>query len=428
MIRFALAAVAACLLFAAAPAQAKSPLDPLAERYVKLSLEIGEKEDGYIDAYYGPPEWQAAAKVAPRDLPTLRAEVASLSSAVAHIKPGWLVGDEQRRRLFLLAQLKAADTRLRMMSGEKLSFEDEAEGLFGVRPQLKPLSAYDPVLKEIEALVPGEGPLWQRVDSFSDRFIVPADRLQAVMDAAIAECRRRTMIHIALPANERFTLEFVTGKSWSGYNWYKGNANSLIQVNTDLPVRISRAVDLGCHEGYPGHHVLNMLLEERLSKGKGWIEFTVYPLFSPQSLIAEGSANYGIELAFPGAEKAAFEAATLYPLAGLDPKDAARYDALLEAQKALAGARFTIASDYLSGKITRDQAIALTQTYGLVSARRAAQTIAFTDQYRSYVINYGLGLDMVRAYVEGAGPDQDARWKAMAWVIGGPTLPGDLLR
>lgn len=428
MIRFALAAVAACLLFVAAPAQAKSPLDPLAERYVKLSLEIGEKEDGYIDAYYGPPEWQAAAKVAPRDLPALRAEVASLSSAVAHIKPGWLVGDEQRRRLFLLAQLKAADTRLRMMGGEKLSFEDEAEGLFGVRPQLKPLSAYDPVLREIDALVPGEGPLWQRVDSFSDRFIVPADRLRPVMDAAIAECRKRTMAHIALPANERFTLEFVTGKSWSGYNWYKGNANSLIQVNTDLPIRISRAVDLGCHEGYPGHHVLNMLLEERLSKGKGWVEFTVYPLFSPQSLIAEGSANYGIELAFPGAEKAAFEAATLYPLAGLDPKDAARYDALLDAQKALAGARFTIASDYLSGKITRDQAIALTQTYGLVSAKRAAQTIAFTDQYRSYVINYGLGLDMVRTYVEGAGPDQDARWKAMEWVIGGPTLPGDLLR
>src|SRR3990167_9712026 len=61
MIRLALAAVAACLLFVA-PAQARSPLDPLAEQYVKLSLEIGEHEDGYIDAYYGPPEWQAAAK------------------------------------------------------------------------------------------------------------------------------------------------------------------------------------------------------------------------------------------------------------------------------------------------------------------------------------------------------------------------------
>lgn len=431
MIRSLLATLAACLVFAATPALAAQDLDQLAERYVKLSLEIGEHEDGYIDAYYGPPEWAVAAKASQRDLPTLARAVDELSFALgfASSKGATTLTAEDRRRIgFLQAQLTAARTRLRMMSGEKLSFEDEAEGLFGVRPVLKPLSAYDPVLKQIEALVPGDGPLWQRVDAFNDRFIIPADRLKPVMDAAIAECRRRTMAHIALPANERFTLEFVTGKSWSGYNWYKGNANSLIQVNTDLPVRLSRAVDLGCHEGYPGHHVLNMLLEDRLSKGKGWVEFTVYPLFSPQSLIAEGSANYGIELAFPGDEKRAFEVGTLYPLAGLDPKDAARYDALLEAQKALAGARFTIASDYLSGRITKEQAIALTQTYGLVSAKRAAQTVAFSEQYRSYVINYGLGLDMVRAFVERAGPDADARWKAMEWVISGPTLPSDLLK
>jgi hypothetical protein len=248
------------------------------------------------------------------------------------------------------------------------------------------------------------------------------------MDAAIAECRKRTAAHIALPADETFTLEFVNGKSWSGYNWYKGDATSLIQINTDLPVRLSRAVDLGCHEGYPGHHLLNLLLEQRLTKARGWVEFSVYPLYSPQSLIAEGSANYGIELAFPGDEKRAFEVAVLYPLAGLDPKDAARYDALLVAQKALAGARFTIASELLSGRITREQAIALTQTYGLVSARRAAQTVSFTEQYRSYVINYGLGLDMVRAYVERAGPGQTERWKRMEAVVSEPTLPGDLTR
>ena len=82
-----------------------------------------------------------------------------------------------------------------------------------------------------------------------------------------------------LPPGERFDLAFVTGKSWSGYNYYQGNYHSRIEVNTDLPIRISRAVDLGCHEGYPGHHVLNSLLEQRLERGKGWIEFSVYPLF-----------------------------------------------------------------------------------------------------------------------------------------------------
>ena len=117
--------------------------------------------------------------------------------------------------------------------------------------------------------------------------------------AAIDGCRSRTLQHIQLPPGESFTVEYVTGKSWSGYNWYQGNYRSLIQVNTDLPIYIDRAIDLACHEGYPGHHVYNVLLEKNLVRDRGWVEFSVYPLFSPQSLIAEGTANFGIEVAFP---------------------------------------------------------------------------------------------------------------------------------
>jgi len=221
-------------------------------------------------------------------------------------------------------------------------------------------------------------------------------------------------------------LRSATGKSWSGYNYSQGNANSRIEINTDLPIRISRAVDLGCHEGYPGHHVLNALLEEKLTKGKGWIEFSVYPLYSPQSLIAEGSANYGIDLAFPGDDQLNFETATLYPLAGLPAAEAGKYLALARAMKDLSGARFTIARDYLEGRIDKPTAVALTQKYQLMSKERAEKSIAFTDQYRSYVINYGLGQDMVRAYVEAAGGDPKARWARMEAILSEPTLPGDL--
>ncbi|MEA1014430.1 hypothetical protein [Sphingosinicella sp. LY1275] len=403
-------------------------LDEIAKDYVQMTLEIGEREPGYVDAYYGPQEWADAAKAAPRSLAHLSREAASLADRTNAIDPSALEPIEQRRRVFLLAQLRAATTRLRMLQGEKLSFAEEAEGLFGIRPELKPLSDYDPVLKRIEALVPGSGPLADRVDAFQDAFTIPKERLKPVFDAAIAECKRRTAQHIAMPAGESFDLEFVTGKSWSGYNYYKGGYHSLIQVNTDLPIRISRAVDLGCHEGYPGHHALNMLLEERLTKARGWIEFSVYPLYSPQSLIAEGSANYGIDLAFPGPERLAFATAALYPLAGIPTAKAGDYLALLHAMRDLAGARFTIARDFLEGRIDRAQAVALTQKYQLVSKARAEQSIDFTTQYRSYVINYGLGQDMVQAYVERAGADPAARWAAMERLISEPTLPADLLR
>jgi hypothetical protein len=223
-------------------------------------------------------------------------------------------------------------------------------------------------------------------------------------------------------------MEFVTKKPWSGYNWYKGGAHSLIQINTDLPIYISRALDLGCHEGYPGHHVLNALLEEKLTKDKGWVEFSVYPLFSPQSFIAEGSANFGIELAFPGKAKTEFERDKLYPLAGLDPKTAEAYGELQDAKAALSSSGNTIAALYLSGKMTKEQAVRALMKYTLYSRGGAEKRVSFIETYRSYVINYNIGQDMVRDHVYRAGKTQDARWKAMERVISEPTVPADLRR
>jgi hypothetical protein len=426
MIRSLVAALAAFAL-ASCSSEPAEDLDAIARDYLLLQLTIGEKEEGYIDAYYGPPEIQAQAKVEAEanDLPKLAERVATLRERITQAEPedGSL---EAQRAEFLDAQLVAAQTRLRMLQGEKLSFEDEAEGLFGVRPQLPALASFDLLIARIDTLVPGEGPLWQRIDAFQSRFDIPAGKLKAVMDSGIAECRRRTLAHLMLPEGERFDLAFVTDKPWSGYNWYQGGYHSKIEINTDLPVRIDRAIDLGCHEGYPGHHVYNALLEQELVEKRGWLEFTVYPLYSPQSLIAEGSANYGIELAFPGDEALAFEQSVLAPLAGLSGLDIARYRELNKLTDGLTAARYTIAAQFLSGEIDEDEAIALLQRYHLSSPERAAQSLDFTRTYRSYIINYGLGKDMVRTAIEAAGASPEARWRRMREILSAPTLPDDL--
>ena len=427
MMMITIAAHAGKLPAIAGTEASRTTLDPIAKAYVHLTLEIGEHEPGYVDAYYGPDEWAKQAKRSPRSLPELRAAAENLLKQLSAVDEAALAPLETRRKRLLSGQLTAARTRMAMLAGQSLDFEHEAEGLYGLRPVLRPLSDYDPALQRLEAVFPGDGPLWQRVDAFASTTAIAPDKLQAVMHASIAECKRRTLAHMALPAEEKFTLEIVTGQPWSGYNWYKGNATSVIQINTDLPVLMSRAVDLGCHEGYPGHHVLNMLLEQRLYKQRGWIEFTVYPLYSPMSLIAEGSANFGIELAFPGQEKLEFERDVLYPLAGLDAELATRDAELQRARSELAGARLTIARDYLDGRIDRAEAVRLAQHYQLMSPERAEQSVAFTDKYRSYVINYGLGLDRVREYVDAVGTTPQQRWAAMERILSEPTLPADLL-
>ena len=413
----------------------------MADLYLRLSLEAGTYEDGYIDAYYGPAELRAAAEAHPRTLERLRGYFLMMLPLVDTQLEILVRGNAvsvpyspYRRLRALRGNMVAAETRLRMIGGTRLSFADEARGLFGVEPQPLPLSHYDPILASLETLIPGDGPLATRVDAFNERYTIPTDRLRPVFDAAIAECRRRTMQHIALPADESFTLEFVTDKPWSGYNYYQGNYRSLIQINTDLPIRISRAVDLGCHEGYPGHHVLNLMVESRLARGpadgapngKGWQEYLVNPLYSPTSVISEGSANYGIDLAFPGPERLAFERDTLYPLAGLDPATAEAYWRVQQATEALGGARLTIAKLYLDGEIDRARAVDLTQRYLLLSPARAEQSVAFTDHYRSYVLNYGWGRDLVRSAIEAGNPDTATRWRRMESILSEPTLPSDL--
>ncbi len=413
--------LAAC---ASAPATETS-IDALAERYVKLTLEIGVHEDGYVDAYHGPADWAAAAKAHPRAIDDLRREAIDISAGLGRVRSDGLSPIEIKRRDWLRAHVASASYRLTMIAGERDPFAQEAQALFGVTPPLAPLESFEPAIARVDALLPGDEPLHLRVAAFRQRYEIPEGQLRAVMDAAIAECRRRTRERISLPDGERFDLEFVTGKPWSGYNWFKGGAHSLIQINTDLPSTIDRALDLGCHEGYPGHHVQNTLME-KLYTERGWVEYSIWPLFAPVGFIAEGSANAGIALAFPGEEKLSFEQRVLYPLAGLDPATAPALEAVTSALSALRGAEYTIADAYLAGRIDRATAIAQLQRYQLSSPERAAKRVDFIDTYRSYIINYGLGQDMVAASLARAGAGPDAQWAAMTAILSEPTLPRDL--
>ena len=147
----------------------------------------------------------------------------------------------------------AARARARCCRARRLSFDEESKALYdavaprhdvhGVRggagAARQPPARAGPAARPLHALPrrlrDPAGPARRHVQG-GDRRLPPPDA------GARARCR---------PAR-RFTVEYVTGKSWSGYNWYQGDYRSLIQVNTDLPIFVDRAIDLACHEGYPG--------------------------------------------------------------------------------------------------------------------------------------------------------------------------------
>ena len=427
---------AACVAVLAAPTTArqapqsaggagKTSMSSVAEGYVKLVLALGQHDADYVDAYYGPAEWKTEADASKTSLDDLAARAQALLAALGLI-PVPSAELEALRHRYLERQIAAAAARIGMLKGQRLSFDEESRALYDAVAPTLPESHFQKVLDQLSREFPGPGPVMARYEAFRKTFVIPPDRLDAVFQAAIAGCRERTLRHIALPGTERFTLEYVTNKSWSGYNWYQGNYRSLIQMNTDLPVFIDRALDLACHEGYPGHHVYNVLLEKHLVRDRGWVEFSVFALFSPQALIAEGTANYGIEVAFPGPERLAFEKSVLFPAAGIDPARADGYYRVQGLVDQLAYAGNEAARRYLNGEIDAQGAAAWLERYALMSPDRARQRVRFYDQYRSYVINYNLGKDLVRAYIEsrpGVSGNTARRWEEFERLLSSPRLP-----
>lgn len=394
-------------------------MEEIAQRYVKLVLGVGEHEAGYVDSYYGPEEWQAAVEADSPDLAALKSEATALRAALKHHEATDSL--EKKRLVFLDKQLIAVHTRLRMLEGEKFSFDEETRLLYDAVSPGVTEAQLDASLRTLDNLLPGEGRIQERYVAFRKQFIVPPERLATVFGAAIAGCRAETVKSVHLPEGEKFTTEYVTDKPWPAYNWYQGNASSLIQVNSGLPFFIEDAVRLACHEGYPGHHVLNAIFEQKLVEERGWIEYSVGPLFSPLGLLMEGTAELGIAMAFPGEARTAFEVDTLYPLAGLNTESAKAYADARSLMRDMRYARIEGARRYLDGNMSREDAIAWNMKYLLENYDRAEQSVRFTETYRGYVINYVLGEDLAADFVtRHGGTESTARWEAYETLLSSP--------
>ncbi|CAN5599816.1 hypothetical protein BH10BAC2_BH10BAC2_32440 [soil metagenome] len=382
-------------------------LNALATQYVRLGLSIGQYDADFVDAYYGPDSLKPTG--APQPAFPKDSLLAATTSLMQQLNAFDSTGNDTlaKRAVWIQAQLKAFERRIKIFSGENTSFDDESKDLYGVTAPVYDEEHFKLLVAKLDSLLPGKGGINGRFQQLANHFIIPKDKLDTVFKTSIAECRKRTMQHYTLPAEENFSLEYVTNKPWSGYNWYKGNYRSVIQINTDLQIFIDRAVDVGSHESYPGHHVYNMLLEKKLYRDKGWVEISLYPLFSPQSLIAEGSANYGIAVAFPGEEKVKFVKNVLLPLAGLDTTGVDLYFKALSIKEELNYARNEVARMLLDDRLIKEDAekwaIQWLKDYCLMNDETAVKSISFIRKNRSYVINYNYGKDLVGQYITAKG-------------------------
>jgi hypothetical protein len=379
-------------------------IDAVARRYVRLAVALGERDHDSLDYYVGPPAWVEGIHEHPATIGEIRASALQMLSQLQ--SPALVTtGNEARRRDYLIGQLTALVGRVAILAGKAPSFDVESVALFGVkvdtdldRPRMAAIRA------ELDQLLGGKGDLGERYASFARSFVIPKERVVAVMSAALDGCRTQTRAHLPLPPGEAVSVTYVEGAPWSGFSTYVGHYRSVIRVNLSFALGPGEVLNLACHEGYPGHHVFNSI---RDWKGHGWPEVAVQPTFSPQSLLSEGAASCALDLAFPGAKRLEFERNVLFPAAGLDPAGAARYVQVEQLIDRLRKAEAIVARDYLDQRLEFVRAQQALNEDAVMAD--AASTLLYFNQFRSYVVTYTVGRQMVARCVNGAS--HESTWK-----------------
>ena len=384
----------------------------IAERYIRLAHAIDAHSEGFIDGYGGPAEW---ADRTPRDPAALKAEAEALIDEVGGV-------EDEARRAFLLVQARAMHTMTRRLTGAPLPYAEEARGLYDIEVPVADRAALDAALRDLDTALPGAGSLPERDAALRGRLAVREADLLRVSAPILDELRGRTRERFGLPEGENFTIGLVRDKPWGGYNWPLGNLQSLIEINTDLPVLLPALPDLLAHEGYPGHHTEHATKEARLVRGKGWREHSVQLINAPECVVSEGIAVNALRAVMDEAEVEAWLTGDLAALTGLDPEDLRAFLAAERARRGLGGVSGEAARMLHGEGAGEAEVLDFIRTYAVASEERARQTLRFirVPNMRSYIFTYSVGGDLVRRYVAKEGHAGFAR------LLTEPVTPGEL--
>jgi hypothetical protein len=378
--------------------------DPVARDYILLSLRLDQHIPGLVDAYFGPAELKARVDTEQLRAPArLRDDAAALRDRLAaEVTDG-------ARRAWLDVQLIALETHAAALAGERLPYLDHVARCFAYAPPRYPDAVFEAAAARIDELLPGDGPLADRLATWDARFEVPLDRLATVVDSLVARFRAAAAAAFGLPEGEDLRVSLVTGQPWSAYNWFDGGRRSRIDINTDLPVRAADLVGLVAHEAYPGHHLEHAWKEADLVDEHGLLESSILLINTPECLISEGLADLGAQFAAPPETRADL-VVELYERAGLpiatDPRaarDAAETTVALQpARDSLAAIRGNAAILRHADDRSHDEVLAYLQEVGRYGPAAAAKRLEFIEHplWRTYVFVYAEGEELLRRWLE----------------------------
>ena len=143
-------------------------------------------------------------------------------------------------------------TYAHVLAGDEISYSDEVEGCYGVRPAKTPVSVYEAAQAELDELLPGNGTLFERRQAFREAGRRRRRGRAGVLEELLPLLRERTAAIVDLPVGEQPVLEPVTDEPWWAFNYYLGDLRSRVVLNTDVPTTGYDLIHLAAHEVVPG--------------------------------------------------------------------------------------------------------------------------------------------------------------------------------
>ncbi len=392
------------------------PSSPIVERYLEIGLRLGRHVDGFVDAYYGPPV--LADRVEADPVTPAAVLVDEAARLIADLDGG--AGDElgAARRRWIRAQTVGLHTSARKLVGEEISYADEVELCYGVRPWFRPEEQFADAQRLLDEVLPGSGPVGERYASWREAQAIDPDLVEPVMRSIAEDFRARTDQMFGLPEGEHVEWELATNKPWSGFNYYEGRLRSRVAINVDLPVLATSLGHLVAHEAYPGHHTEHCRKEVGLVRERDHLEETIFLVGTPQCLLAEGLADLGLEVLLGANPEPVLDA----HLTGLGIS----YDADLVAEVRRAAHSLDAVRANAAWLLNEDgapaeDAVAYLERWSMLPHDRAEKAVAFlTDEtWRAYISCYVEGYRLCRSFTDG-DPTNFAR------LLDEPLIPADL--
>ena len=378
--------------------------DRVAHDYLMLGLRLEQHIPGLADGFYGPAELKARADIEELHAPSrLVADADQLLERIA--------GDvaEPDRRDWLTAQVVALRVHADGLAGHRLPYLDDVERCFAWSPVRRDEALFEEAAAIVDGLLPGPGPLPDRIAAWDDRFHVPPDRVADVLAWLAERFRARAADLFGLPEGEDLRIHLVTKRPWTGYNWYDGGRHSRFDLNTDLPTSAADLIRVAAHETYPGHHLEHAWKEAHLVDELRRLEASILLINTPECLISEGLADLGQRFASPPDEEADL-LVQLYERAGLPiASDPAAARAAAETTVAMTGPRGRLKESRVNAALMRhvdgashDEVLAWLERVGRYAPAVAGKRLEFIEHplWRTYVFVYHEGEALLRRWFE----------------------------